>query len=333
MEKLDLYASGIHSVLLATWKLTLATPLVIRSGTISGFKSGDNQPKSRYQGAAYRWNEKQDPDFNNLGDLNMEVTIAEDQARPVYRIPAKSLRGALRTWTLARLAPPEVKNLLARLPELDDEKATACITDCSGRAVADYLRGLFGLAGKDVGETEGLSSRGRLSLNSGPILAEKDDLTLSYAPLPIVGNPGPTNGRRQVAVRGPVCRFTQAAKHGGLHQYLEFAAGQAFEANLRIVNPQAEDHELLEWWRHELNAGFLRLGGLSSIGRGRLKVDSGGIYACEPRRPPWWPKPQPVPLPPDDPFEGLWRGYALPEVEGYPNLTTLTQDAHADAPA
>ena len=56
----------------------------------------------------------------------------------------------------------------------------------------------------------------------------------------------------------------------GLHRFLEVARGESFKVHLRITNPLDCDLGLLGLWVREMQDGMLRIGGLSSIGRGRV---------------------------------------------------------------
>jgi CRISPR/Cas system CSM-associated protein Csm3 (group 7 of RAMP superfamily) len=87
---------------------------------------------------------------------------------------------------------------------------------------------------------------------------------------------GPGNAARQMTVRNPLDRITHASRDGGLHHFLEFSRGQSFNVQLVIRNPQASDLGLLSLWQREMDDGLLRLGALSSVGRGRVKVVEAG---------------------------------------------------------
>jgi hypothetical protein len=138
-------------------------------------------------------------------------------------------------------------------------------------------------------------------------------------PIAINGEPeqslaGPANARRQMVVRNPLDRMTHASKEGGLHQFLEFARGENFQVEMTIRNPVKSDLGMLSLWQRELNDGLLRLGALSSIGRGRVSitgeeyqlwlgpnapeiVDTSALSSIEKS---------------GDALESLWNGYAIP---------------------
>jgi len=70
----------------------------------------------------------------------------------------------------------------------------------------------------------------------------------------------------------PLDRITQAAKEGGLHNNLEFSKDQKLILEIKILSLKDFDKQLLARWEKEINAGQILLGGLSGIGRGRVKV-------------------------------------------------------------
>jgi hypothetical protein len=70
-----------------------------------------------------------------------------------------------------------------------------------------------------------------------------------------------------------VDRITHAAREGGLHYFLEFSPGQTFDVVLRVVNPKPVHLGLIALWEREIDTGMLRVGGLTGIGRGRLRVE------------------------------------------------------------
>jgi len=72
--------------------------------------------------------------------------------------------------------------------------------------------------------------------------------------------------------RNPLDRITHASRDGGLHRFLEVIRGETSKVRLRIINPLDCDLALLGLWVRELNDGMLRIGTLSSIGRGRMEV-------------------------------------------------------------
>ena len=89
---------------------------------------------------------------------------------------------------------------------------------------------------------------------------------------------GPNNALRQITNRGPLCRITQSAAEGGLHTFLEFSTGNIFTVVLKILNPYREDIGLLALWERELVAGMIRFGAITSIGRGRVKVQDDSTH-------------------------------------------------------
>ncbi|NTW72718.1 MAG: hypothetical protein HGA49_10840 [Eubacteriaceae bacterium] len=94
----------------------------------------------------------------------------------------------------------------------------------------------------------------------------------------------PRNIDKHVKTRSPLDRVTMAAKSGGLHSGIEMSEGQKFTLEFRIVNPRQNDLKILKLWKRDIDAGFIRFGGLSSQGRGKVKIvsdsDAYQLYAA-----------------------------------------------------
>jgi hypothetical protein len=119
-----------------------------------------------------------------------------------------------------------------------------------------------------------------------------------------------------MTVRNPLDRMTHASKDGGLHHFLEFCRGETFEVKMTMVNPQGSDLGLLSLWQREINAGLLRFGALSSIGRGRVSILEPS-YELQlnsfAEKPAWLSEHfKPFDGPPnEDVLSGLWDSYIL----------------------
>jgi len=130
---------------------------------------------------------------------------------------------------------------------------------------------LFGLAA-DEGETDMPSNAGRLTIETERFTgAELWPIDVSGVSMET--SEGPSNVHREMTTRNPLDRMTHASVEGGLHRFLEVTRGATFKVHLRIVNPLDRDLGLLGLWVRELNDGMLRIGALSSIGRGRMEVN------------------------------------------------------------
>ncbi len=273
----QLYASGVFGVFTAHWTLRCETPLAIRNGIKVTYKMCDVR-KSRGMQQSFHWRvpDKVKNQDNEVAALHYGYEVAGDTLKAYHFVPSSSVRGALRSWTINHLLQSSYRSHMAPPPKEDSAKTEAYLAAVH-QALADTGSGyhtiasLFGQAFDTRQEGDSPSNAGRLQLETGRFSQTKA--------LPIANNgqveqgfAGPGNVARQMTVRNPLDRITHASKEGGLHHFLEFCQGETFEVQLTIRNPQVSDLGILSLWRRELNDGLLRLGALSSIGRGRVKI-------------------------------------------------------------
>ena len=298
MSDAELFKNGIHSILSVDWDLKLVTPLCIRSGTRSAFSSNTvGGSKARGQGMTYSWNVAKNPandnvanqrqpkddhsTSNEVSELHFGLIIQGNQMKPVYCVPSSSIRGALRNWCLTHLLknPDNLKHFSASEDdEANDspERNPAPISpqDLENDPGLLLVMDVFGRASDNPEEGGMQPSQGRLFVEVKPFSQEGGKLYQQGRWKDNRQDFGPDNICRHIWVRGPVDRITHAAKHGGLHQFLEFSPGQNLSMRFRLVNPEPEHVDLIWLWAARINDGTLRFGGLSSIGRGRMQVEN-----------------------------------------------------------
>lgn len=266
----DPVAANIHS---ETWNLNLETPLVIRSGGHFVWKNADKKKTRNYR-MEFNWMQTEKTgDFHHVSDLYHSVEIQDKKIVPYYHIPSSSVRGVLRAWTIEHLLKRDYWDIEKHLKSLKEDDLK---NKSDNLKKLEPILDLFGFAveGTDKAVTKKFTKAGRLKIIV--------DRFTSTAEIPSVdgdwvnnNNFGPANARRHVKPRNPLDRITQAAKDSGLHHNLEFSEGQAFNVTFKIRNAKTEeqrkfDEMLLIKWREEINAGMIRVGGLTGIGRGRL---------------------------------------------------------------
>ena len=274
-----IFAAGIHSVLRARWELRCETPLAIRNGlSVSYTESGGS--KSRGQGLRFSWKQAEKTTGKDtehvVAALHYGYEIAGDEVGTYHFVPASSVRGALRSWTMRHIVHPAFRSELTP-PSKEDEAKTSAYFARVRQALKERSLGyqlvasLFGLALDTREEGAQLANAGRMQVETGRF-DEAAVHPIAANGTVVQGKVGPANARRQMAVRSPVDRLTHATKEGGLHHFLEFSRGQTFTVDLSILNPQGSDVGLISLWVRELNEGLLRIGALASIGRGRVAV-------------------------------------------------------------
>lgn len=262
---------GVHSLLKVKWSLQLDSPLCIRNNRSFewGMNSGD---KTRYNQIKYKWNELRG-NGNEISDLNFDIQVKGEKVKPVYSIPANSIRGVLRSWTIRHLITERQKwawTIFDTVEEPDVKHVIGEIeNDHNGYALIAHL---FGFSIKNEGSSENWGHKGRIEFQTGPFSKDivKPKIVGDYDESGTVF--GPKNSTRQIKQRGPVDRITHGAKEGGLHTFLEFATGQSFDVIMRIINPKPKDVGLLALWKREINDGMIRFGAVSSIGRGKVTI-------------------------------------------------------------
>ena len=332
----QLYTSGIYGVFITDWMLCCETPLAIRNGMRIGYKDKD-QRKSRGMGLRFQWQlpQKGINKDNEVAVLHYGYEVTGDHLTSYHFVPPSSLRGALRSWTINHLVHQDYRREMSP-PAKEDQAKTEAYLAAVQRALADaksgyqWIASLFGLAFDSRGAGDNLANAGRLKVETE---------RFNHAqPQPIAvngklddGMAGPTNALRQMTVRNPLDRVTHASKEGGLHHFLEFSPGEQFRVRLTILNPRASDLGLISLWRRELNAGLLRIGALSSIGRGRVSVNQ-ELYQL-------WLRPGApqfdglaIFLPDenlerDDVLAGLWQSYTLPDSSLDQFMTYLQEES------
>lgn len=293
--------SRLTGVGVIKWELETATPLCIKSGTISLWNqasSGRDKPiKLRRVDAEYDFFQKKTlPEDASISDFYYGTAIINNRLELRHEIPASGVRGALRNYTIKRLTPKKHWNA-ALFPEIDrhgelTDDAIKANREQNKKTYAKELKhalktpgwklvkNLFGLA-VDTDDTDlgPETTRGRLSLETGNL---PDISGETFKENIFDGNfkrfePGPVNGKMVFTTRNPIDRITHGAKNQGLHSFTELAPGNRFQVTLRIINPRSLDLSLVALWEQGMEQGLLRLGGLNGAGRGRLKVAASNI--------------------------------------------------------
>lgn len=127
-----------------------------------------------------------------------------------------------------------------------------------------------------------LTWSGRLRINAVRLNGTQHNQCAGIAPSS-PDSVAPDNMKRHINTRTPMDRVTMAAKSGGLHSGLEMSEGETFTIEFRILNPKPLDLKILKLWKRDINTGFLRFGGLTSQGRGRVSIsaDNYRFYAAK----------------------------------------------------
>ena len=301
------FPQGVTSLLKCTWTLELKTPLVIRASTSASIRNkGRAQKKGRDKQYDFRWEEPIDEkEWSAVRDFNYEFQAIENddsgskdefklklQAR--YSIPGSSIRGALRQWTIRTLVKDDEIRLFS-LPKLVTgesidkaermTKAHKAVIEPENRW-HDTLS-LFGIAyDLNPGVNDPLIWSGRLEM--GAVELPIQEYTPEYyrydesdegKKMNVIA---PKNIKQNLKTRSPLDRITMAARSGGLHSSIEMSEEQHFTLEFRILNPKPNDLRILKLWKRDLDAGFIRFGGLTSQGRGKVNVvdDVYSLYAA-----------------------------------------------------
>ncbi|GIK38056.1 MAG: hypothetical protein BroJett011_18890 [Chloroflexota bacterium] len=304
-----IFSEGVHSVLLIRWNLRCETPLVIRNGLSVGYTE-PKTPKNRGLNLKFKWAEETGEHAVSILHYGYEVNDSSISA--YHFVPPSSVRGALRSWTLNHLGKADFLSNITPPPQEGKILLEAYLNNVQA-ALADRRHGyqlvfsLFGLALDTQDASKRLGNAGRLQLETDKFnQAEVQPIAVNG--IVNQGRVGPDNVNRQMTVRNPLDRLTQASKEGGLHHFLEFCRGTSFTVRMFILNPQGCDLGLISLWRQEMNDGLLRLGALANIGRGRVCIKEES-YA-------------------------LWKRRGAPDLDGFQLFTsaanTLENEALAD---
>lgn len=248
------------------WSLSLETPIVVRSGSKFGWRNTEKSKARNYK-IQYKWGEQT---LDEIADLYFSLKINGNKVEPYYHIPSSSIRGSLREWTIKHLLPEDWWDIEKGLKKhVQGERDYASLP----KHLVNILS-LFGFVVNTENKTidEKYTCAGRLTIDVSPFkgnyLIPEVDGTWSSS-----GNIyGPTNAKRHIKTRNPLDRITNAAKETGLHSGLEFSKGQTITVTLTIEKPTDFDKQLIDCWCNEINNGMIRFGGLTSIGRGRVKM-------------------------------------------------------------
>jgi len=269
-----IFSDGVKGVLKGHWKLVCETPLVVRNG-VNICYSVTEADKTRNKDMRIHWRSKDSQDEFEVAGLHYGYEVQGESLVPYYFIPPSSVRGALRSWTIKQMVKPEVQCIMIPPAEEDETDASARpLVNALADAESGYplIANLFGLA-LDSGDEASLpGNAGRFSIST-EAFSEQKGRPISINGNLLDGDEGPVNACNEMTVRNPIDRITHASNEGGLHHFLEFCRGESFDVHFTIMNPQQSDLGLVSLWVREMEAGFLRIGALSSIGRGRVSVD------------------------------------------------------------
>jgi CRISPR/Cas system CSM-associated protein Csm3 (group 7 of RAMP superfamily) len=274
------------------WKLKTATSLCIKSGTVSHWKQAESRDAKKRQVRAefdfFKKDKSQDQE-SSLADFYFDACINGGALKVRYCIPASSVRGALRSYTLKRLVEKSAwKDIDLEKKEVGENADQQQADKRLRMQVAlrkpgwRLIQNLFGLATDSADlELDEETVAGRLQVSVG----ELADLSPAAFESHLLAGDfkkgecklGPSQGKMVITTRNPLDRITQAAKDGGLHSFMELTPDNSFEVILRIANPAPMDLGMVAFWELGFNSGLLRLGGLTSAGRGRLVVESARV--------------------------------------------------------
>ncbi len=300
------FPQGVTGLLKCTWTLELKTPLVIRASTNGSIHNNESK-KGREKINDFRWEEQSSKETNwsAVRDFNYEFHAVENEnsstkdefpfaLKARYSIPGSSIRGALRQSLIHSLITDGEQQLLFSLPKLDQNQSIDTSTRkkrmaAARKAVEDKgnywhdVLSLFGIAyDLNPGVDEPLIWSGRLEIGS-VTLPDGEGKTEGFQyEASEVNACAPRNIDKNIKTRSPLDRVTMAAKKGGLHSVIEMSEGQTFTLEFRIVNPRQNDLKIVRLWKRDIDAGFIRFGGLSSQGRGKVKIvsDAYSLYAA-----------------------------------------------------
>ena len=271
----QLFAGGVHSVFLADWELLCRTPMVIRNGQQITYRDSAST-KTRYHDLQLKWQSKDSQGFE-VAALHYGYEIRGTHVDSYHFVPPSSIRGALRSWSIRHLIHPSLYPALSQPPK-DDADGIAAHKICLRKGLekrntgCELIASLFGLAA-DESEADMPSNAGRLHIETERF-AGTGLRPVDVSGVSMTTADGPENVRREMAVRNPLDHITHASLAGGLHHFLEVRSGETIKVHLRIINPLDCDLGLVGLWVRELNDGMLRIGALSSIGRGRMEVQN-----------------------------------------------------------
>lgn len=289
------FRMGMKSILSVKWIAVLKTPLVIRNGGKSAWKTqSENTGKGRNQGIEYAWTNassklnkdskrEKEPGWSELTDFNYHFIVENNKVRVEYSIPSSSVRGALRQWTIKCLTErddwkafyiPKKEELEEKDIEELIEKVNIILSEKTHRW--NDILSLFGIA-YDLHEDKEkqLSWSGRMQIQTSlPTVNDPKIAAQGTWASELNTADGPNNINRHVTVRNPLDRVSHGAKEGGLHQFVEMSEGERFCIDFKIMNPVKTDLDIINIWISDINAGFLRFGGLTSQGRGRVEIES-----------------------------------------------------------
>ncbi|MDM8539454.1 RAMP superfamily CRISPR-associated protein [Desulfococcaceae bacterium HSG9] len=282
--------SEIKGVANIRWHLKTETSLCIKSGTTSAWKQATsnsrdgNTDKMRQVDARFDFFQKNIQDENDaqISDFYFDTGIKGNNLQIQYCIPASSVRGALRNYTIRRIIEKPFWNatdISKKEGDEEDPKNQENERQLMKTALKTpgwhLIQNLFGLA-TDSGEDEldAESVAGRLQVSVGKLTQLSAN---QFRANLLHGNfsefrTGSTHGKMAIITRNPLDRVTQGAKKGGLHSFMELTPGNEFDVFLRITNPTPEDLGFVAFWEQGINTGLLRLGGLTTIGKGRLRI-------------------------------------------------------------
>lgn len=283
------FEHGVYGVLHVDWTLKLETPLTIHNGQKTAYKQQDpTMKKGRGKDRDVNWTQalkkldkriKEKEGWSEVADFNYHFEIEDNQVVPQYAIPSSSIRGTLRNAAITSFIEREDWQCfnLPKKPEKHDDAALAerkrkidnALKHLQNQQSGWYdVLSLFGLVFElEEKQQQPLVWAGRLRLTVAPLESKSGEIDGKY-----YADGGPDNLKRHITVRNPLDRVTSAAKEGGLHFKIEMSEGQGFQVHCEILNPRQTDIELLEAWRDDINAGYLRFGALTSQGRGRTII-------------------------------------------------------------
>lgn len=260
--------SHLRGIARIDWILKTETPLVIKSGTISEYEKNTNEVKFTKKSIGGNTDASvADFYFTLYFDLN-----SHNMPRAVFRIPSSSIRGNLRIYSIKRLVEKKLWKA-TQTPDKSDESEQTITTSEYKEKIKKVLndpgfhliQNLFGMATENENvllRDEGVA--GRLQVICDDHILPVEEMIKTGSLFTVVS-------------RNPLDRVTRGSKSGGLHNFMELNPGFEFKVVLRIINPVPEDLGFIDFWERSIDQGLIRLGGLRSIGKGRISVKSSEV--------------------------------------------------------